>query len=412
MTFSLIQPEEFVGGYLGTMRRVLNRKSKRAVIQQLRREFEVVDDEMTVIDLVAQLCERSIGDIVAMHTLTPLSRAFALDNINVSYGDDLNRDRLRGHCGKFSAPFPQCCPACIQKDLDSGISFWRRHHLIRGIGHCLEHPHVELISIKTANPFTEEPAHHLKLSSTTNTDSQSPENIAGNEFVRRYAGICEGLLNTKSPIGKAGAAAAMRAQASRLGLNLSTSVNSRVLHDLIQSNAPKKWLIDHFPKFLVQRRSSDLEQNCFPSPKHVSAETFVLASAALYASPEDAMKDFANFAGKDASSLGSRRRITYTSPDVLRIYAAAGFNASAVAAHFGAADRATCRAMAERGYPSIHEAIESKAGKALMSFLTGSTLEDALSQAGEERDEFEKLLLGAAAPLATLFKQIKAGKSQ
>ena len=225
MTLPLIQPEEFVGGYVGTMQRILNRKSKRAVIKQLRKGFDVVDDKLAVIDLVANLSERSISEIVAMHTLTPLSRAFALDNINMPYGEDLNKERLRGHAGKFSASFPQCCRACVEKDLDSGISYWRRHHLIRGVGHCLEHPYVELVSIKTAKPFTQEPAHHLKISSITEANFQSDENIVGNEFVRRYAGICEGLLNTKSPIGKAGAAAAMRAQASRLGLNLSTSVN-------------------------------------------------------------------------------------------------------------------------------------------------------------------------------------------
>ncbi|MGI0013822.1 MAG: TniQ family protein, partial [Nitrososphaera sp.] len=269
-----------MSGYVGTVRRILNRKSKRAVMEQLHRRFEVVDKKMAVIDLVAQTCERSISEIVAMHTLTPLSRAFALDNINVPYGEDLNKDRLRNHAGKFSASYPQCCPACIEEDLDSlGVSYWRRHHLIRGIRHCLKHPEVELISIRTAKAFAQEPAHHVEVRSIIKAHSLCSESIVGNEFVRRYAGICEGLLNTKSPIGKAGAAAAMRAQANRLGLKLSTSVSSHTLHNLIQSSAPEKWLLDHFPKFLVQRRSSDLEQNCLPSPKHVAAETFVLASA-------------------------------------------------------------------------------------------------------------------------------------
>lgn len=414
MTLPLIKSEEFVGGYMGTVRRVLDCKSKRGVMDKLHQRFEAVDRKMAVIDVVAQTCERPMSEIVAMHTLTPLSRAFALDNINVPYGEDLNKDRLRNHAGKFSATYPQCCPACIEEDLDLfGISYWRRHHLVRGIGHCVKHSDVELISIRTAKAFSQEPAHYFGGRSIIKTHSQRSESIVSNEFVRRYAGICEGLLNTKSPIGKAGAAAAMRAQADRLGFKLSTSVNSQTLHNLIQSSAPKKWLLDHFPKFLVQRRSSDLEKNCLPSPTHVASETFVLASAALYASPEDALKDFAKFAGKDAGALGARRRVkSWSSPEVLRIYVEAGFNASAVAAHFGTADRATCRAMAEQGYPSIQKVINNKAGQALMRFLTGSELEDAIAHAGERRNEFAKLLRSAAAPLAALFKQIEMRKSQ
>lgn len=407
MPFPLIRPDEFLSGYIGTLRQFVNSSSKSTAILQLHKRFGSTGDKRrATTDLVAQVCERSLGEIVTMHTLTPLSRAFAVQNCDLPYGDDLNQDRLRTIAGRYSAFYPQCCPACIAEDMDSlGVSYWRRHHLIRGIDYCTKHPNLELIPITAPDSFSKEPAHYLETHRPGKMITHRSENVMDNEFIRRYVRICEGLLHTKSPIGKIRAAEAMRLQANKLELGLSSSIHATKLPELIQSLAPKNWLVHHFPKAAGHSRTSGFEKNCMPNQRHVAAETIVLAATALYSSANEALKDFAKSAGKDADPNGQRSRLkAWTSPDVLRVYVDADFNTSAVAAHFGTTKRGTARAMAALGYPSIHKSIRTKAGEALIMFLTGVPLEKAVSHAAEKRDEFEKMLLAVAAPMSSLFK--------
>ncbi|MGI0036022.1 MAG: TniQ family protein [Nitrososphaera sp.] len=212
MTLPILYSEEFVAGYVGNLRQFLSLRSNAATIIELHhRSGPDGSKKRSVINLLAAASGKSAEDVVAQHTLAPLSRAFAIDDVDCKHGADRNQTRLRVHGARFSSAYPQYCPLCAVEDKDFwGLSYWRRYHLICGIDHCLKHQETALISVSTQRPFTYSPDYHYSKLQSVGQDNGSPGKFFVDPFVRRYAEICAGLLETKLPIGRLSMAAAVR----------------------------------------------------------------------------------------------------------------------------------------------------------------------------------------------------------
>ena len=409
MTLPTLFPEEFVSGYVGTVRQMFNLKSNKTTIRELHRRFEPDGGRSKlVIELVAEASCKSLEEVVQLHTLAPLSRAFAIENADCSHGSEQNKTRLRIHGNRLSTAYPQYCPSCAAEDREFwGLSYWRRYHQIHGIGYCLKHQHTTLIEVRNERAFENSPIYYLERKKYDEQGEPTKDQSRTHEFVRRYADICAGLLEISQPIGRSAVNAAICSRAHSLGLRISSSAQSTVFHDLIQTHAPKDWLQRYFPKFSGKQQSANLEQCCISAGKIISSDQLILLCAALYSSASDALVDLNHC--HDSGFRQSVRRVKaidpsfWKSPQVLKVYVETGFNTCAVAKYFKLTDRATRSSMEKRGYPGIFHALKTKAGEALKMFLTGASFNAAVRHADDELEEFGRLLLLAATPLAKLF---------
>lgn len=415
MIFPMLFPEEFISGYTGKLRQFLNLRTKAATIDALRKRFETEPGtRQPNIYWLASAAGIFLEDVVTQHTLSPLSLAFTIHDLNDLTTRELNQTRLRNRVKRHGSVLPQYCPSCVAEDMEFwGISYWRRYHLIRGVDHCLKHQQVKLVSVSAKHPFSFCPQNYL---SNAQTSDQSTTAFTLEPYAKRYADICSDLLEMKRPIGKRAFIAVINHYLQDFR-PIKFRCHSTLLFDLVVEKSPSEWLSKHFPDFTSPQQRLTFGKSCIAANRPLATELIVLLLAAMFDSATEALSAI-HGKNQDASIENSSRRLPHAprggnfwkSSEVLDAYVASGFHTNAVAEKFNLTHRATRGMMRLNGLPGLRNALKTKAGEALRIFLLGSSYEDAIRHAGTDRDRFEELVRMATGRLAEAFRREAEGK--
>lgn len=368
MTLPLLFPQEFTLGYLGKLRQFLNLRSNFKAVDALRGRFEIGEKNRPPnIYLLASAAGKSVEDVVAEHTLTPLSRAFTVHDVNDTVARGLNRRQLRYYGQRIGSPLPQYCADCIAEDIEFlGLSYWRRYHLIRGVDYCLKHREALLVRVNSKNLFSFCPQQYALNAHITH---QAPHVIPPHPFTKRYADICSGLLDMRRPPGKWALARVLELRL-RDFLRFTYEGNSTLLFDMLVKQSPPEWLERHFPDFTSSQQQLTFDRRCMNENQSVAAEKVVLLLAALFDSATEALSAIHTMVEDRSANKFSNRiaraqrdKILWESSESIDSDVDGGFHVEAVAEKFELPLQATRELLRRAGLPGLQMALRTKAGE-------------------------------------------------
>lgn len=178
------------------------------------------------------------------------------------------------------------CPSCVSEDVGfHGIAYWRRAHQLPGLSACTKHGTV----------LFEVAGHWLLHKSPGQCAEAVPalqdavvDVCARNQFVQRFVALSDMALQLTTPIAAAAIANVLSARKRALDGGGRGS-----LATMVREAVPESWLAKHFPA-LIGRDNSDRVASIDDvlRSRHVAHATksYLLAMAALWQSPEDAMR--------------------------------------------------------------------------------------------------------------------------
>jgi hypothetical protein len=398
----LLLPEEFLLGYLGVVSKFRCDTTQNATLEFLVQNFgDISSSRMPRALLIKDVAGISIDQLIAQHSLLPFFRAFASSKSETeSVEGQLTSGQLAKHGTRISSTAPQYCPKCVAEDIEFwGRSYWRRNHQILGFDVCPKHHSTKLMRSADCAGFREEPSYHL---ARANIDSS---NVEPSSFQRQYLEICSALIDFKQPIGRHALVQAAKKRCQELGLRRSNIGHRTSLTDFVLSRAPSNWLRKHFPAVAAVDRQQRHNLTLSGKNTEASVEMSALFYSALFDSADQALLELqAACRPTTQENVQNKSSSTQTSDwemsTAIRVYSQSGGNTAAVAREFGLNARTLRDVMIDHGLPPIFKALKTPAGRALKAYLEGSTSIESLKIAGNQKQEFEKLLRLAAAPLA------------
>lgn len=235
LTLPALLPEELADTFLDVVVLANGHTNRRDFIASL----SCVSHDLSrksVIEVIAELCMMSVGELARLHTLTPFTRAFVLHKeAQYRHGADVS-----GHRRHSAMRLPRrslCfCEKCVHEDRGfHGRSYWRRSHQVPGIEWCEKHG-VPLLSCDRES-LQLEPHCYLDRASRV-TSTTLPET----GVIPRYFGLIGFLSTMSEPISVHVLQRVVRSALKKAGLRNSEKGKRPLLSDFASEACPLDWL--------------------------------------------------------------------------------------------------------------------------------------------------------------------------
>lgn len=353
-----LMDDEMDRGYLGRVKRLNGFRDKRETTDALRAWDVGLRGNVGRVATTELLCHCaavSLETFSNSHMTLPWRRAITPFHPEIAHGsaEAASIHRISGF--RLARGGAYLCPECIAGDHSSaGFSHWRREHQIPGRYLCGRHQ-MPLRRVENEWAFLEAPAAHLACS--VPIAYALMEASCQNPVTKRFNAIGEALMARTAPLPLRSVMRALKRRARALDLQVDGSASRRpLLSDLILDACPTDWLKDVFPAARAKRRGMrhhQLDGVLYLSNAASSVQAYLLASAVLFESPDEAIGAFIAENASDPPPVRRRSKNAPAMKSLREAYVAAEGRYSAVAVRCETS-LAIARARLERmGLPNL-----------------------------------------------------------
>lgn len=293
-------PEELDSGYLGRVMRFNGFRTEGETFDGIARMLgseKRLGRERPRIELLSLIAGQSLEQFTQQHSMIPFFRGIARSYVGVPHGSSTLRFILHNRGIGAERRGANFCAKCVSDDIwFHGISYWRRDHQIPGQLWCPKHSMP--LNCANASAFLQAPSNSLDYAKPIHKGRADA--AMKHTLVNRAMDIASGLLARRAPLESAQVAVTLRKQALDMGYQTRRGGRGfRRLVDQICDSFPNHWLKTIFPGGVEDERCKalylgDAEQFLWkPAP---SVWPYILASAVLFKSADEALNKLAGFA--------------------------------------------------------------------------------------------------------------------
>lgn len=179
------------------------------------------------------------------------------------------------------------CPSCVSEDIGfHGIDYWRRAHQLPGVSVCTKHA-VVLLEVSIEQLLRRSPSQcrgAVPVLAGSEVDA-----YVQNQLIQRFVTLSDMALQLTTPM-----AAAVIANVLTQRKNSIAGPRRQTLAAIVRDLVPDSWLSKHFPAFIGKDESDRVASiDDILRSRHVAHATksYLLAMAALWQNPDDAMRE-------------------------------------------------------------------------------------------------------------------------
>lgn len=239
-----LMPDESAAAYWGRVLR-LNavpeaQADEAAFSKRARRQTRANgEDESSQACLIGTVAGAPLATVIRSHTLVPLWGA-VVSVVNLDWCDGSFQSReLQQRALSGIAHYRALCPMCVSEDVDYwGFSYWRRSHQIPTVAWCQKHG-CPLFRARGNDSWQEMP--HEALADARPESPDVAKHSTENPVLRRYAEICNELLQRSRPFSTAQVLRALVKRARFHGLEGDPRAQGRRLSDLAADLVTGPW---------------------------------------------------------------------------------------------------------------------------------------------------------------------------
>lgn len=190
------------------------------------------------------------------------------------------------------------CPSCVSEDIDfHGIDYWRRAHQLPGVSVCTKHAAV-LLEVSIDQLLRRSPSQCAEA--VPALQDREVDDYMQNQLIQRFVTLSDMALQLTTPIAAAVIADVLSARKCAIG-----GVRRYGLAAMVRDAVPEGWLARHFPASVGRDKHDRVASiDDVLRSRHVAHATksYLLAMAALWQNPDDAMREC--LAGAQESAEG------------------------------------------------------------------------------------------------------------
>lgn len=294
-------PEELDYGYLGRVLRFNGITTESDAFERIERMLgfeKTARRERPSIELLSLIAGQSLEQFAQQHSMIPLNRAITTSYPGVPHGSSTLRFILFKRGIGTERQGAHFCAKCASDDVGfHGVSYWRRDHQIPGQLWCPKHL-MPLHYIRKAHAFLKPPS--TLLTDADMIEESRVEAVKKHSLANRALDIASGLMARPAPIDSSKASALLRKKAVEKGHRAQRGESGfPKLVDQICDSFPGHWLDDLFPGGVSNESSKAKnlgEPREFPRASAPSVWSYILASAVLFESADEALNKLVSFA--------------------------------------------------------------------------------------------------------------------
>lgn len=414
-------PDEIEHSYLGAFMRINGVTSKAEALDLITRWSASVkphDPAGSPIDLLSRVAGIDLANFVRQHTTLPLRRGVASTKADVDHGSAENQSLHQMSGTRKTRPGAFFCLDCVSADHDfHGRSYWRREHQTPGLYWCPKH-RVPLRYRSERDAFLKSPSECVENSDAI--DESWANSVSSNPFVKKYLGICAGLMDGARPIVvrqvRGALVSAAKAQRIRtFPTKALLKMGEHLVSDLMLEAYPREWVLGLVPSLVAKARGQDLRQVdgvFWHTAAGAPSVVYALTAALLFDSADDALQALATHVAAPAT------RTNHASPRseqeaARHAYVVADGSYSVVLNSLRLRGPRTLLELESSGLPDLSlDGSPAVLRAAVAFYLEDRPLHECLLLAGDERDRFESIVRRSGNPLKAALREMATRKEQ
>jgi TniQ len=366
---------------------------------------------------LAMLSDMTATEYARQHSMLAVLRVAAKPGADLIHGSpgSISYSRLQGMLTQRHGAY--CCTQCIKEDLQFwGFTWYRRTHHLIGVDWCPSHG-IRLSRIDDKSAFNAVPHRWFEQGKLVGINA-CQTHMPDQGFLRRYVDIALALLQRDRPFTPQQINGCLAHRASELGLRSSRDGTRKLLSDKLIEMAPKAWLNMHVSDWTKKEYSQQLlKVDGVIAKKHepVSGEAYAIALAALYDSPDDALRAVASYSPTKVqvpiSQTKTKYEQTFWQGEVWPHYVASRGNMTELAKRLQVSREHLSEMLVAAGLPCLRGLDGLAKWRALERFSEGQSLSTACAAEQVPCDELEELLRKCSFRVTIAIKQINRPRS-
>lgn len=263
-------PEELLAGYLQRLMHlngVASDRSARDMVDRMRDAHPAPG--LSMLDLIARICEIDVAHLIRAHTLVPEQQLIVPGWKPLSFGDA--RFKARDRQTMLAGIAARHCDQCRRED----VAFWgfpyaRRSAQLPGIDWCTKH------RTSLRRPCEDRPSVEVQLSTAEH----------------RYSTILEGLVDAPHAIPSAQASLRLKRRMQELGFRTRSDRKGKSLKWWVFEVMPPRWVRAHLPLRKTAINDGGIDEIHIAAMRQVPTHRYALALTLLYEEADLALKEF------------------------------------------------------------------------------------------------------------------------